>query len=107
MDIDYAGMHAGVLAAWLLIATGAGYLARRLTRGRSILGLWGDAAVGLVGIFLMGTLFRAFDFDLAVMIFSWAPDNFDLAIWLDIATTAIIGALLLRAMLRVFGGARS
>lgn len=107
MDIDYAGMHAGVLTAWFLITTAAGYLARRVTHGRSLLGLWGDAAIGLVGVFLVGTLFRAFDFDLAVMIFSWAPDNFDLAIWLDIATTAIIGALLLRAILRVFGGARS
>lgn len=102
MDIDYAGMNAGLLAAWLLIATAAGYLARRLTHGRQLLGLWGDAAIGLIGIFLLGTLFRAFDFDLAVMIFSWAPDDFDFAIWLDIATTAIIGSLLIRAVLRIF-----
>ncbi len=107
LSVDYAGMHAGVIAAWLLIATTAGFLARRLTRGRALLGLWGDAAIGLVGIYLVGTLFRALDFDLAVMIFSWAPDNFDLAIWLDIATTALIGALIIRAMLRVFGGAKA
>ena len=106
LSVDYAGMQAGVIAAWLLIATLAGYIARRVTRGRSMLGLWGDAAIGLIGVYLIGTLFRAFDFDLAVMIFSWAPDNFDLAIWLDIATTALIGALIIRAVLRVFGGAR-
>ena len=34
ISVDYAGMHAGVIAAWLLIATLAGYIARRLTRGR-------------------------------------------------------------------------
>ncbi len=106
ISVDYAGMHAGVIAAWLLIATLAGYLARRLTRGRALLGLWGDAAIGLIGIYLVGTLFRAFDFDLAVMIFSWAPDDFDLAIWLDIATSAMIGALLIRAVLRAFGAGR-
>lgn len=106
ISVDYAGMHAGVIAAWLLIATLAGYFARRLTRGRGLLGLWGDAAIGLIGIYLVGTLFRAFDFDLAVMIFSWAPDDFDLAIWLDIATSAMIGALLIRAVLRAFGAGR-
>lgn len=107
LRIDYAGMHAGALIAWWLIATGAGYLARRATRGRPILGLWGDAVIGMLGVFLLGTLFRAFNFDLSVMIFSSAPDNFELAVWLDIAATALLGALLLRAVLRLFGKARS
>lgn len=107
LRIDYAGMHAGALIAWWLIATGCGYLARRLTRGRAILGLWGDAVIGTLGIFLVGTLFRALSFDLSVMIFSWAPDNFDLAVWLDVAATSMIGALLIRAVLRLFGSARA
>ena len=58
--IDYAGMNAGVILAWLLIATTAGLIARMAARGRRLMGLWGDMAIGLVGIFAVGTLFRAF-----------------------------------------------
>lgn len=103
--IDYAGMHAGVIATWLMISTLAGFAARKIFHGRHILGLWGDAAIGLVGIFLIGTLFRAFDFDLAVWIYSWAPEgSFQLAVWIDIAVTSFIGALAIRGVLRPFKG---
>ena len=106
--IDYAGMNAGVILAWLLIATTAGLIARMAARGRRLMGLWGDMAIGLVGIFAVGTLFRAFHFDLSVWLQSLEPDwKFDFAIWTDVALSALLGALLLRLILRPFtGGAR-
>jgi uncharacterized membrane protein YeaQ/YmgE (transglycosylase-associated protein family) len=90
----------------MLIATAAGVLARWLVRGRKILGLWGDAAIGLVGAFVLGTLLRAVHIDLAVLVKGWTPDyGFGVAIWIDIAASALLGALLLRLLLRpVTGG---
>jgi uncharacterized membrane protein YeaQ/YmgE (transglycosylase-associated protein family) len=104
--IDYAGMQAGEIAAWMLIATAAGLLARRLVRGRKLLGLWGDAAIGLIGVFLMGTLFRAFGFDLSVFLYSLQPEEwtFDLAVWVDVALAALLGAALIRLILRPLTG---
>lgn len=105
IQIDYAGMNAGVMTAWFAIATGAGFLARLIVRGRSIIGLWGDAAIGLIGIYLMGTLFRVFDFDLSAFLKEAQPDwDFDLAVWLDIAVSALLGSLLIRAIIRPFTG---
>ena len=105
LHIDYAGMNAGVITAWFAIATGAGFLARMIVRGRSIIGLWGDAAIGLIGIYLVGTLFRAFDFDLSVYLKEIQPDwDFDLAVWLDITIAAALGSLLIRAIIRPFTG---
>jgi len=104
--VDYGGMNAGQIAAWMLIATLAGVLARWLVRGRKVLGLWGDAVFGLVGAFVVGTLLRAVHIDFATLIKSWAPDyGFDVAVWIDIAASALAGALLLRLLLRpVTGG---
>ncbi len=77
--IDYAGMNAGAIIAWILIATAAGLIARSAVRGRKLMGLWGDMAIGLIGVFLIGTLFRAFHFDLSVWLKSIEPDwQFDL-----------------------------
>ncbi|MEP7209318.1 MAG: hypothetical protein ABI740_00645 [Alphaproteobacteria bacterium] len=106
--IDYAGMNAGVIVAWLLIATATGLIARMMVRGRQLMGLWGDMAIGLIGIFVVGTLFRAFHFDLSVWLKSLEPDwKFDFAIWTDVALSALLGALLLRLILRPFtGGSR-
>jgi uncharacterized membrane protein YeaQ/YmgE (transglycosylase-associated protein family) len=106
--IDYAGMNAGVIVAWLLIATAAGLIARTAVRGRKLMGLWGDMAIGLIGIFAIGTLFRAFHFDLSVWLKSIEPDwKFDIAIWTDVTLSALLGALLLRLILRPFtGGAK-
>jgi uncharacterized membrane protein YeaQ/YmgE (transglycosylase-associated protein family) len=77
-------------------------------RGRKLIGLWGDMAIGLVGIFAIGTLFRAFHFDLSVWLKSIEPDwKFDFAIWTDVTLSALLGALLLRLILRpVTGGAK-
>lgn len=105
--IDYAGMNAGVIVAWLLIATVAGLLARVAVRGRRLMGLWGDMAIGLIGTFAVGTLFRAFHFDLSVWLKSLEPDwKFDFAIWADIAVSALLGAFAVRLILRPFTGAR-
>ena len=104
--IDYAGMNAGVIAAWLLIATLAGLLARRIVRGRKLIGLWGDAAIGLIGVFLFGTLLRAVGVDLSVTLFSLQPESwtFNAAVWADIVISALLGALLIRAVLRPVTG---
>ena len=106
--IDYAGMNASVIVAWLLIATAAGLIARTAVRGRKLMGLWGDMAIGLVGIFAIGTLFRAVRFDPSVWLKSIEPDwKFDFAIWVDVALSALLGALVLRLILRPFtGGAK-
>ena len=106
--VDYGGMNAGQIAAWMLIATVTGVLARWLVRGRQFLGLWGDAVIGLVGAFVMGTLLRAVHIDLAKLVKSWTPDyGFDVANWIDIIASALVGALLLRLLLRpVTGGPR-
>ncbi len=103
--IDYAGMNAGVIAAWVLIATVAGFAARRIVRGRKF-GFWMDMAVGLVGIFLFGTLLRAVSVDLSVTLFSLQPGDwpFNAAVWADITISALAGALLIRAVLRPFTG---
>jgi uncharacterized membrane protein YeaQ/YmgE (transglycosylase-associated protein family) len=90
MLVDYAGMNAAEMAGWLLIATGVGFLGRILVKGKPFFGLWGDAVVGLIGVFLVGTLMRAF--------------NFDLTTWIDIAISALLGAILIRAVLRPFTG---
>jgi uncharacterized membrane protein YeaQ/YmgE (transglycosylase-associated protein family) len=103
--IDYAGMDAAKIALWLLIATGSGLLGRIIVRGKKILGLWGDAAIGLIGVFLVGTVMRAFHFDLTAWLVGVLPGNVaDLAVWFDIAISALIGAILIRAVIRPFTG---
>jgi uncharacterized membrane protein YeaQ/YmgE (transglycosylase-associated protein family) len=106
--IDYAGMNAGVIVAWLLIATLAGLIARTAVRGRNLMGLWGDMAIGLIGVFAVGTLFRAVRFDPSVWLKTIEPGwRFDFAVWMDVALSALLGALVLRLILRPFtGGAR-
>ncbi|MBI1361921.1 MAG: hypothetical protein GC155_16720 [Alphaproteobacteria bacterium] len=105
--IDYAGMNAGAIIAWILIATAAGLIARSIVRGRKLMGLWGDMAIGLIGIFLVGTLFRAFHLDLSVWLKSIEPDwQFDFAIWIDVTVSALLGALLLRLILRPLTGGK-
>ncbi len=105
--IDYASMNLGVVAGWLLVATCSGYLARIIMRGRAILGLWGDAVFGLLGIFVIGTLFRALEFDMTAFIMRAQPDvDRDLAIWADVIIAALVGACLLRLIVRPFTGKR-
>lgn len=103
--IDYAGMNAGIIAAWVLIATAAGFTARRVVRGRKF-GFWVDMAIGLIGIFLFGTLLRAVGVDLSATLLSLQPGDlpFNAALWADIIISALLGALLIRAILRPFTG---
>jgi uncharacterized membrane protein YeaQ/YmgE (transglycosylase-associated protein family) len=105
LAVDYSGMNLGVLALWLLIATLAGFAARKIVRGRPVLGLWGDIAFALLGVFLVGTLFQAFDVSLTSWIASLdlGPLN-DVTRWVDIALVAFIGALALRGVLRPITG---
>jgi uncharacterized membrane protein YeaQ/YmgE (transglycosylase-associated protein family) len=105
MFIDYAGMNAAEIAAWLLIATGAGFAGRAIVKGKKFLGLWGDAAIGLIGVFLVGTLMRAFNFDLTGWLRGVLPESMsEFAIWIDIALSALLGSIVIRAVMRPFTG---
>ncbi len=105
MLVDYAGMDAAKIALWLLIATGSGLLARMIVRGRKILGLWGDTAIGLIGVFLAGTIMPAFHFDLTAWLVGVLPSGVaDFAVWVDIAISALVGAIVIRAVARPFTG---
>ena len=105
LAIEYSGMNLGVLALWLLIATLVGFAARKAVRGKAILGLWGDAAFGILGVFLIGTLFTAFNISLTDWIasFDLGPLN-DVTKWIDIALIAFLGALVIRGVLRPITG---
>ena len=101
LAIEYSGMNLGVLALWIIVLTLAGFVARKIVRGRSLLGFAGDALFGLLGVFLVGTLLKAFEISLTDWIasFDLGPLN-DVTRWLDILLTAFIGALVLCGVLR-------
>lgn len=105
LAVEYSGMNLGILALWLLIATLAGFLARKIVRGKPVMGLWGDIGFALLGIFLVGTLMKAFDVSLTNWIASLnlGPLN-DVTKWVDVFLVAFIGALVLRAVLRPITG---
>lgn len=105
ITVSFADMNAGTIAAWVLITTAAGWAARSIVRGRKVWGLWGDLAIGLVGIYLMAVIFNLLRLDLAARMRSWLPASFaEFAIWATIALTAFLGALLIRAVMRPFTG---
>ena len=105
LAIEYSGMNLGVLALWLLIATLVGFAARKIVRGKSVFGLWGDAAFGILGVFLIGTLLKAFNVSLSGWLasFDLGPLN-DVTRWLDVALIAFVGALIIRGVLRPITG---
>ena len=98
-------MNLGVLALWLLIATLVGFAARKAVRGKSVFGLWGDAAFGILGVFLIGTLLKAFNVSLSGWLasFDLGPLN-TVTLWLDVALIAVVGALIIRGVLRPITG---
>ena len=103
--VVYSGMNLGVLALWLLLATVAGFAARKIVRGRPVLGLWGDIGFALFGVFLVGTLIKAFDVSLTDWIagLDLGPLN-DVTRWVDVFVVAFLGALVLRGILRPITG---
>jgi uncharacterized membrane protein YeaQ/YmgE (transglycosylase-associated protein family) len=102
---SYAGMNAAEIAAWILIATAAGWGARKIVKGKPFFALWGDMAIALVGVFLMDLLFGLLGVDIAARLASFLPDSFaDFALWIRIAISAILGALAIRLVLRPFTG---
>lgn len=106
MPTDYAGMNAAEIAGWVLIATAAGWIARFIVKGKKFFGLWGDMIIGLVGIFLLGLLLRQIlGVNLAERLRAYLPADFAaFAVWLDIAISAFLGALVIRGVLRPFTG---
>jgi uncharacterized membrane protein YeaQ/YmgE (transglycosylase-associated protein family) len=101
---DYAGMNAGVIAAWVLIATGAGFAARAIVRGKKFFGFWGDMAIGLVGVYLMAVILKLLGVNLTERLHTWVPSLGDIAVWINVALSALIGALVIRGVLRPFTG---
>ena len=71
LAVEYSGMNLGVLALWIFVLTLAGFAARKIVRGRSLLGFLGDATFGLLGVFLVGTLLKAFEMSLTTWIASF------------------------------------
>lgn len=100
--VEYAGMYAVDIAAWVLIATLAGLVARQLFKGKPLLGLWTDMVIGLVSIFVIGTGMRMIGFDLSKSILAAQPGiTSRAAIWVDIFVAAFVGAIVIRAILRI------
>lgn len=101
LALAYSGMDLGILVLWLLIATLAGFAARKIVRGKAVFGLWGDIGFALLGVFLVGSLLKAFDVSLTGWIasFDLGPLN-DVTRWVDVFVVAFIGALVLRGVLR-------
>ena len=87
LAVEYSGMNLGILVLWLLLATLAGFAARKIVRGRPVFGLWGDIGFALLGVFLVGTLMKAFDFSLTGSILSPLAST-DISVSTAAATTA-------------------
>jgi uncharacterized membrane protein YeaQ/YmgE (transglycosylase-associated protein family) len=100
----YAGMDAATLLGWIVIATITGMAARRIVQGKPLLGLWGDMVIGLLGAFALGWGLRRIGFDLSQEILTARPGiSSPVAIWVDVFAVSFVGALVLRAALRVAG----
>ncbi len=99
--VEYAEMNAVDLAAWIVLATIAGAVARQIVQGKSLAGLWGDMLIGLIGAFAAGTAMREVNFDLSQVILNARPGIASpVAIYVDVFVAALIGALILRILLR-------
>jgi uncharacterized membrane protein YeaQ/YmgE (transglycosylase-associated protein family) len=107
---EYADMRAVDIAAWIVIATLAGHLARRIVQGKPLGGLWGDLVIGLVSAFTVGTLLRRFGFDLSQIVLdalrgSGADEPTEsrrmFAIWVDVFLAGFVGSLIVRMVLRI------
>ena len=83
------------LFAWIIIGALAGWLASKVMRTSRQQGLLMDIVVGIAGAFIGGFLFNQFG----------AAGATGLNIWS--LFVAFIGALVLLAVLRVFGGQRT
>lgn len=102
LSLEYAGMEAWRLAAWIGLATVAGAAARQIVRGKPFLGLWGDMAIGLVGAFAVGWVLRQLDVDLSQAVLTARPGIASRgAILIDVLFAGFAGALILRALLRL------
>jgi uncharacterized membrane protein YeaQ/YmgE (transglycosylase-associated protein family) len=105
MLINYDGANVAEIAIWLVIVTLAGLLGRMLVKGKPFFGLWGDALIGLLGVFIVGTLLWAFKFSLTTWLAGVLPESVAAyTFWLDIGLTALLGAVVIRAILRPFTG---
>lgn len=102
---DYAGMELSSLASWIVLATLIGFVSRAIVKGPRPLGLWGDMVIALVGAYLVGAGMRALDFDLSQSILAASPAlGSRWAVLIDVGLTALVGALLIRLVLRVAAG---
>lgn len=102
IDLNYAGMNAGVLGAWLLIGIIAGVLAAIIIRGPRPFGHLGDLLIALVGAFGLGWILRALNVDITTYVVRFAPSlTRQMAIWIDVFLVALIGAIIIRIIMRL------
>lgn len=100
--IGYAGMSVLSLMMWILVATACGAGARLLVRGAAPFGLFGDMLIGLTAIFALGSALRSLGVDVSKHVLLAAPSvPRDVAIWLDIALVGLVGALILRLVIKL------
>lgn len=104
LDISYAGMKTVELAAWIGIATFAGWAMRALIKGPRLLGLWSDMAIALIGVFAVGWALQRAGIDLSQSALRLAPGTpSQIAIWADVLIVALLGSLVVRLLMRPFG----
>lgn len=100
-ELPGQAMNLGVLAIWIAVLCLTGFVARKIVRGRPILGFMGDAGFGLLGLFIVGSLLKAFEVSLMGMIGNAGVGvPIEVRRWVDIALVSLIGALVLRAILK-------
>jgi hypothetical protein len=98
-ELPGQAMNLGVLAIWIAVLCLTGFAARKIVRGKPVLGFMGDAGFGLLGLFIVGSLLKAFEVSLMGMIGSTGLP-LEVRRWFDIALVSFIGALALRAILK-------
>ncbi len=101
--VTYASMQASDLITWVLIATAAGVLSRKVVPTPTILGLFGDMLIGVIGAFGVGWLLQQAEIDLSrhVQAVITGMDQ-PTAVWIDVAIVSFVGALLIRLVLKPF-----
>lgn len=89
------------LVGWIVIVTVAGFLSRKIVRTPPVAGLFGDMVVGLVGAVGLGWILQKVSVDISEYVMSLSDGlQSNAAIWVDVAIVALVGALIVRLVLK-------
>jgi uncharacterized membrane protein YeaQ/YmgE (transglycosylase-associated protein family) len=99
-ELPGQAMNLGVLAVWIAVLCLTGFAARKVVRARPVLGFMGDAGFGLLGLFVVGSLLKAFEISLMGSLGNLGGVPIEIRRYVDIALVSFIGALALRAVLK-------